>query len=66
MYTVALFARLEAKAGKENEGREVPGDRTCAGQSRSDNACMVRAAIGAHDLRRFSTRSPTKVDARLI
>jgi hypothetical protein len=55
MLTVALFARLEAKAGKEKEVAKVPGNRTCDGQSRSDHAYMARAKVGADARAVFQT-----------
>ena len=61
MVTVALFAR--GSQSRERKGScEVSGNRACPGQSRNDNAYMVRTTIGADDLRnirRFHGRKRT-------
>src|ERR1700674_1491378 len=45
-----IVCTFGSQSWERKRGREVPGNRTCPGQSRSDNACMVRAAIRADDL----------------
>src|SRR5580704_15788783 len=43
--------RTFGSQGRERRRRrEVPGNRTCPGESGSDDADLVRAAIGADDL----------------
>jgi len=49
MVTVALFLRLEAKP-EENAVAKFLETGLALGQSRSDHAYMVRAALGAGDL----------------
>src|SRR6266849_1279875 len=45
-----IVRTFRSQSRERKRGRQVPGNRTCPGQSRSDHAYMVRAAVGADDL----------------